>query len=239
MGLGFFDPLYFVFIGPCLLLSMWASFKVKSSFKKWSSYRNSGGLTGAQVARMLLDREGLHNVKVEHIRGSLADHYDPTSKTLRLSDDTYSSTSIAAAGVAAHEAGHAVQHKVDYPLLGFRSAIVPLAGFGSNMSWILILVGGGLMMFMQSPLGYYITWAGVILFSAVVLFQLVTVPVELDASSRAKKVLPEIGMGSPQEQKAVSQVLNAAAWTYVASAATSIATLLYFLVRLGFFGGDD
>ncbi len=239
MGFGFIDPLYFIFVGPCLLLSMWASFKVKSSFKKWATYRNSGGLTGAQVARMLLDREGLHNVKVEHVRGSLADHYDPTSKTLRLSDDTYDSTSIAAAGVAAHEAGHAVQHKVDYPLLGFRSAIVPLAGFGSNMSWILIMVGGAMMFFMQGGLGYYVTWAGVILFSAVVVFQLVTVPVELDASSRAKKILPEIGMGSPQEQKAVSQVLNAAAWTYVAAAATSIATLLYFLLRLGLFSSDD
>ena len=217
---------------------MWASFKVKSSFKKWSGYRNSAGLTGAQVARMLLDREGLHNVKVEHVRGSLSDHYDPTSKTLRLSDDTYASNSIAAAGVAAHEAGHAIQHKVEYPLLGFRSAIVPLAGFGSNLSWILIMVGMGMMAFLQTPLGSYIAWAGVLLFGTVVLFQVVTVPVELDASSRAKKVLPEIGLGSPQEQKAVSQVLNAAAWTYVAAAATAIATLLYFLLRLGFFSDD-
>lgn len=188
---------------------------------------------------MLLDREGLHNVKVEHVRGSLSDHYDPTNRTLRLSDDTYSSNSIAAAGVAAHEAGHAIQHKVQYPLLGFRSAIVPLAGFGSNVSWILIMAGFLMMGFLGSTLGYYIAWGGVLLFGATVVFQLVTVPVELDASARAKKILPELGMGSPQEVKAVSSVLNAAAWTYVAAAATAIATLLYFLVRLGLFANDD
>ena len=180
----FFDPVYFMFVGPFFLLSMWASFKVKSSFKKWSSYRNSLGMTGAQIARTMLDRNGLHDVKVEHVRGSLSDHYDPSSRTLRLSDDTYASNSIAAAGVAAHEAGHAIQHKVNYPLLSFRSAIVPLAGFGSNLSWILIMIGMGMMFFLGS-IGYYVALAGVIFFGVVVVFQIVTVPVEIDASNRA------------------------------------------------------
>lgn len=235
----FFDPLYFILIGPFFLLSIWASFRVKSAFKKWSEYGNSQRLTGAQIARMLLDREGLHNVKVERVAGSLSDHYDPTSRTLRLSDDVYSSTSIAAAGVAAHEAGHAIQHKVDYPLLGFRSAIVPLAGFGSNLSWILISVGFLMMFMLSGGLGKLVALAGVALFGIVVLFQLVTVPVELDASSRAKKKLPELGIGSTQEQNAVGEVLNAAAWTYVAAAATALATLFYFLLRLGLLSNDD
>lgn len=234
----FFDPVYFMIIGPFLLLSIWASFRVKSAFNKWSQYANSQRLTGAQVARMLLDREGLHNVKVERVAGSLSDHYDPTNRTLRLSDDVYSSTSIAAAGVAAHEAGHAIQHKVNYPLLGFRSAIVPLAGFGSNVSWILIGVGF-LMMMLSGGLGKLVALAGVALFGITVVFQLVTVPVELDASSRAKKILPELGVGSVQEQNAVGEVLNAAAWTYVAAAATALATLFYFLLRLGVLSSDD
>ncbi|MCB1171905.1 MAG: zinc metallopeptidase, partial [Leptospiraceae bacterium] len=165
-------------------------------------------------------------------------HYDPTNRTLRLSDDVYSSTSIAAAGVAAHEAGHAIQHKVNYPLLGFRSAIVPLAGFGSNVSWILIGVGF-LMMMLSGGLGKLVALAGVALFGITVVFQLVTVPVELDASSRAKKILPELGVGSVQEQNAVGEVLNAAAWTYVAAAATALATLFYFLLRLGVLSSDD
>ncbi|MCB1164586.1 MAG: zinc metallopeptidase [Leptospiraceae bacterium] len=234
----FFDPVYFMFVGPFFLLSMWASFKVKSSFKKWSSYRNSLGMTGAQIARTMLDRNGLHDVKVEHVHGSLSDHYDPSSRTLRLSDDTYASNSIAAAGVAAHEAGHAIQHKVNYPLLTFRSTIVPLASFGSNLSWILIMIGMGMMFFLGS-IGYYVALAGVIFFGVVVIFQIVTVPVEIDASNRAKKSLPAMGIASTQEQEAVSDVLNAAAWTYVAAAFTAVATLLYFLLRLGLLGGRN
>lgn len=234
-----FDLMYLVFVGPFLLLSFWASYRVKSTFNKWRAYENSRRYTGADVARAILNASGCADVKVEHIAGSLSDHYDPTSRTLRLSDDTFASTSVAAAGVAAHEAGHAIQHKVSYPFLNFRSAIVPLASFGSRISWTLIMIGFLLMFFVQSSLGYYAAWAGVLLFSTVVVFQLITVPVEINASTRAKQILKEMQFVGPRESEAVNQVLNAAAWTYVAAALTGVAQLLYFLFRLGAFGSSD
>lgn len=230
----FFDPTYFLIVGPTMLLSMWASYKVRSAFNQWNKYASKGGYSGAHIARAILDSSGLTSVRVEHVPGDLTDHYDPTSKTLRLSDATYSSNSIAAAGVAAHEAGHAIQHKVNYPMLGLRSAIVPLAGISSNLSWILIM-GGMFLMFMSAALGYIVTLIGVILFSVVVVFQLVTVPVEIDASRRAKQILKKMGYVQGKEAMAVDEVLDAAAWTYVAAAASGIATLLYYLLRLGFF----
>ncbi|MBE7438782.1 MAG: zinc metallopeptidase [Spirochaetales bacterium] len=226
-----FDPLYFILVMPFFLLSMWASYRVNSSFKKWAGFRNSYGYTGAEIARRILNQAGLASVKVEHVPGSLTDHYDPSSKTLRLSDDTFSSNSIAAAGVAAHEAGHAIQDQVRYPMLAFRSAVVPMASFSSKISTILIMAGFLLMMFM-GPLGWYIAAAGVVLFSIVVVFQLITVPVELDASRRAKEILQKMGMASRDETVAVNEVLNAAAWTYVAAALAALAQLVYFALRL-------
>ena len=234
----FFDPLYFMIVGPTMLLSLWASFRVKSAFRRWSEFPVSAGYSGAQVARAILDAAGLSRVRVEHTPGSLTDHYDPSTKTLRLSDSTYSSTSIAAAGVAAHEAGHAIQDKVQYPMLAFRSAIVPLASFGSWMSWLCIM-GGMVLMWLQAGLGYTVTIVGVVLFTVVVVFQLITVPVELDASRRAKRVLQDMHLVVGREGAAVSEVLSAAAWTYVAAALSAIATLLYYLVRLGLFSSDD
>ncbi|MCB1189615.1 MAG: zinc metallopeptidase [Leptospiraceae bacterium] len=234
----FFDPLYFLVVGPTMLLSMWASFKVRSAFNQWKQYANKGGYSGAHIARAILDASGLKNVRVEHVAGELTDHYDPTSKTLRLSDATYSSNSIAAAGVAAHEAGHAIQDKVNYPMLGLRSAIVPLASISSNLSWILIM-GGMFLMVLQGKIGYIVTLIGVLLFSVVVVFQLVTVPVEIDASRRAKQILKKMGYVEGKEAAAIDEVLDAAAWTYVAAAASGIATLLYYLLRLGFFRSDD
>lgn len=230
------DPVYFLFVGPTLLLSFWASSRVKSTFNRWNRVVTNGGYSGAEIARAILDSAGLHHVRVEPTSGSLSDHYDPTSKTLRLSEATYSSTSVAAAGVAAHEAGHALQDKVRYPMLTFRSAIVPLAGFGANISWILIMIGAFLMA-TAGAMGKTMVLVGIILFSTTVVFQLITVPVEIDASNRAKRVLREMRFATPEEGRGVSEVLNAAAWTYVAAATSSVATLLYFIFR--FAGGND
>lgn len=228
---------YFLFVGPALLLSMWAAYRVKSTFKKWSKYTNSRNMHGAEVARLILDRSGCSNVKVEHTPGQLTDHYNPASRTLHLSDATYASNSIAAAGVAAHEAGHAIQHKVKYPFLRFRSAVVPLASFGSRISWFMIMGGMGLMYFIKGPAGFYVALAGVAFFGVVVLFQIITVPVEVNASTRARAMLKELQFSGPEETRAVNEVLSAAAWTYVAAALTGLAQLFYFLIRLGVFGG--
>lgn len=234
------DWTYFLYVGPFMLLSLWASWKVKSTFRKWDQEPNASGISGAQVARMILDRSSLQNVKVERVEGQLTDHYDPSSKTLRLSDATYDSTSVAAAGVAAHEAGHAIQDQVKYPMLQFRTAIVGMAGFGSNMGMIIITIGMLMMTMLGSKLGFYIAAAGVVLFSIVVVFQLITVPVELDASNRAKQLLQNMAITRTGSGTGVNEVLNAAAWTYVAAAATGIATLLYYVVRLaGFRSSDD
>ncbi|MBL8018434.1 MAG: zinc metallopeptidase [Leptospirales bacterium] len=235
-----FDWSYFIYVGPFMLLSLWAGWKVKSAFSKWDQVRNSSGYTGADVARKILDSQGLYHVKVERVPGELTDHYDPGSKTLRLSDSTYDSSSVAAAGVAAHEAGHAIQDKVQYSMLTFRSTIVQMAGFSSNASWIMIFAGFAMMTFLRSSLGYYIAVAGVALFAIVVLFQLITVPVELDASRRAKEVLQGMGIQQSGTGSGVAEVLNAAAWTYVAAAGTALATLLYYALQLaGFNRGQD
>lgn len=234
-----FDWTYFIIVGPFMLLSLWASWKVKSSFNKWNQEPNASGITGAQVARMILDRSGLQNVKVERVEGQLTDHYDPSSKTLRLSDSTYDSVSVAAAGVAAHEAGHAIQDQVKYPMLQFRTAIVGMAGFGSNLSWIIIMAGMMMMTLLKSAFGFYIALAGVLLFGIVVLFQLVTVPVELDASNRAKQILQNMAIARTGSGTGVNEVLNAAAWTYVAAAATGLATLLYYALQLAGFRSRD
>lgn len=217
-----FDPWYFIFILPGFLLSIWAQSKVKGNFAKYSQVRNGAGLTGAQTSRRILDDEGLNSIPIEEVKGSLTDHYDPRSKVLRLSQPVYASDSVAAMAVAAHEAGHAIQQKVGYAPLKFRSAIVPLANIGSKLGFVLLFLG---IIIGASGL----SWAGVILFALSTLFMLVTLPVEFDASRRAKQELKNLGLTGPDDAAAVDKVLDAAAWTYVAAFLTSLLSLLYYM----------
>lgn len=227
----FFDMTYiWMVMLPGLVLSGLASLMVKSAFAKYSKVGTEKGYSGAQAAKILLDGAGIHDVNIVPTHGYLSDHYNPATKTLALSEDVYSSRSIAAIGVACHEAGHAIQHARAYAPLWARTALVPIAGIGSQMSYIVLLLG--LMLRMQ-PLAI----AGVVLFAAVVLFQLVTLPVEFDASARAKRLAVESGVIYPEERLGMDKVLNAAAMTYVAAAITSLLTLLYYLMRSGLLGG--
>jgi Zn-dependent membrane protease YugP len=228
----FLDPMYFVFLAPALLLSLWASWRTKSSFKRYSRVPVSSGLTGAQAAQRLLERAGIRDVSIKPTRGFLSDHYNPATRTLALSEAVYGSRSVAAVGVATHEAGHAIQHAEGYAALKLRTAIVPMAGIGSNLGYLVMLVG----LFLAS--GDMVA-VGAVLFSAVVVFQLVTLPVELDASARAKRLVVAEGIVGQEESRGVSKVLNAAAMTYVAAAASSLLTLLYFLLRAGLLGSRD
>ena len=226
-----FDPMYLLFIAPALLLSLWASAKTKSSFKKYSRVPAASGLSGAQAAQRLLDGAGIGDVAVKPTRGLLTDHYNPANKSLNLSEGVYGSRSIAAIGVACHEAGHAIQHANSYRWLGLRSALVPTAKIGSSLGYMVMLIG----LFMSST---NMVLAGALLFSAVLLFQIVTLPVEFDASARAKALVGEYGIVSAQERQGVDKVLNAAALTYVAAAVSTLMTLLYFLFRAGLLGGS-
>lgn len=224
-GFGYFDPLYFVFALPALLLGMWAQFKVKGAFNKFSQVRTARGVTGAQVARYLLDSEGLQGVAVEETQGMLSDHYDPRSKVLRLSPQVFQGNSVAAAGIAAHEMGHALQDAQNYGFLGLRSAMVPSVQVGS---WLgpLIFIGG---MLMGSTT---LSWAGILLFGATAAFALVTLPVEFDATRRAKQLLVDRGILVGEEMQGVNGVLDAAALTYVAAALQAISTLIYYAYLL-------
>lgn len=214
-----------------LILAFWAQWKVKSTFKQYSQVGTSRHLTGAQVARHILDTRGLHQVAVEQSHGFLSDHYDPRAKVLRLSPDVYDSTSIAAAGVAAHEAGHALQDQQNYMPLQLRSAIVPGVQIGSWLGPIIFMVGL-MTQAVVGTLGYWLAWFGLILFGATVVFALVTLPVEFDASNRAKQLLTSEGLLYGEEMNGVNSVLNAAALTYVAAAIQAIATLLYYALIL-------
>lgn len=216
----YIDPTYLILI-PAILISAWAQFKVSSTFNKYSTVRSINGYTGAQVARILLNDAGLKEVEIQQVPGRLSDHYDPRAKVLRLSSDVYGSTSVASIGVAAHEVGHAIQDKESYSALVFRNAIVPVVNFSSSLSWILFFIG---ILFSYSTL----VTIGIILFSVVVLFQLVTLPVEFNASSRALKILEARGILYDKEVDGARKVLSAAALTYVA--ATLMAVLQ--LVRL-------
>ena len=218
---------------PGLLLGLWAQLKVKSAFGKYSQVRNARGLTGAQVARLILDHYGLRHVSIEETQGMLTDHYDPRAKVLRLSPDVGRAPTIAAVGVAAHEAGHALQDADGYAPLKLRSAIVPAVQFGS---WLgpMIIMGGFFLMALTgaTDLGYTLAWFGVILFSLTALFAIITLPVEFNASARAKKELVALGILSQQEMKGVSETLNAAALTYVAAAIAAIGQVLYYVILL-------
>ncbi len=226
------DPLYWIMMIPVFLLSMFASLKVKSAYKKYSKIGSRSGLTGAEVVRQILNNSSLSNVDVVETKGFLSDHYDPVKKVVRLSPDVYNSNSISAIGVAAHEAGHAIQHSKLYRPLILRNAIAPTASIGSNLSWIIIFVG-----FIFGFLG--LVKVGIVLFSVVVVFQLITLPVEFNASTRAKEILLSQGFLGKNEIAGVNSVLSAAAMTYVAAAASAIVTLLYFLLRSGLLGGGD
>ena len=225
-----FDPMYLLFIAPGLLLSLWASFRTKSAFHKYSKVRVATGLTGAQAAQKMLDAAGIGDVRIVAHQGMLSDHYNPVTKTLALSEPVFGVPSIAAVGVACHEAGHAIQHQVGYRALGLRSMLVPTANIGSSIGYFVML--GGLMF--HSP---KMVLVGAALFSMVLLFQVVTLPVEFDASNRAKQLAVANGIVLPQEREGMDRVLNAAALTYVAAAVSTLMTLLYFLVRAGLLGG--
>ena len=224
----YFDPTYFlVLIG--VVLSLLASGRVKSTFAKYSQVRNSRGLTGAQAAEQVLHTAGIYDVRIEHVGGNLTDHYDPRTKVLRLSDSVYGQTSVAAVGVAAHECGHAIQHAKGYAPLKLRSTLVPVANFGSKLAWPLIIFG----LFISGESSRLLINAGIIAFLAAVAFQLVTLPVEFNASNRAIRMIADSGMMYGEEIKGAKKVLSAAALTYVASAATAILQLLRILILTG------
>lgn len=224
----FFDPIYLLFAIPPLLLGLWAQFRVQSAFRQYTKVRTGNGMTGAQAARAILDANGLQNVAVERVGGMLSDHYDPSHKVLRLSESVYGTPSVAAVGVAAHEAGHALQDKLHYGPLRLRSAIVPAVNIGSWLGPIIFMIG----FFMSGATGNTIAIIGLLFFGMTAIFSLVTLPVEFDASKRAKQQLASVGLMGTQEIKGVDQVLDAAALTYVAAALQAILTMLYYVSLL-------
>lgn len=228
------DPTYvLIIIG--MLLSLAASGMVRSTYAKYSGVRAMSGMTGAQAAERILHSKGIYDVRIEHVSGNLTDHYDPRSKVLRLSDTVFGSTSVAAIGVAAHECGHAVQHQEGYAPLSIRTAIVPVTNFAATLSWPLILIG----LLLSQRTGNLLIQIGILLFCAVVLFQLITLPVEFNASSWAITLLKQNGILYENEAKMTGKVLRAAALTYVASAAASILQLLRLIILFGGRNRDD
>lgn len=226
----FFDPLYLLMMAPAILIAAWSSFKVRSTFAKYARVRVASGITGADAARMLLERNRIYDVTVVPSQGFLTDLYDPIRKVIRLSPDVYGGSSISAVGVACHEAGHAVQHAVGFFPVHLRNTMVPVVKISSNLSWVLIIAG----MWM-----HYLGLAqlGVLLFSAIVVFQIVTLPVEFDASRRALVLMTEYGIVTREEHVGARRVLTAAAMTYVAAVITAVMQLLYFAMRTGLLGG--
>ncbi|MBO7655161.1 MAG: zinc metallopeptidase [Kiritimatiellae bacterium] len=225
-----FDPLYMMMLLPCMALAAFASWRVKSTFAKYAKINAYSGYTGARAAKLMLSRNGINDVAIERISGFLSDHYDPTKKVLRLSPDVFSGTSLSAIGVACHEAGHALQHAQAYAPLHLRSALVPITNLSSNLSvWVFF---AGLLLQLKPLL-----IAGCVLFAVGLLFALVTLPVEWDASARAKRELTLMNVVSPDQADAAGKVLNAAFLTYLAAAFTSLMTLLYYLMRAGLLGG--
>lgn len=220
-----------VIIGAIICLI--ASARVKTTYAKYSKDRSMSGMTGAEAAERILRNAGIHDVSIGHVSGNLTDHYNPKTKVLNLSDSVYGSTSVAAIGVAAHECGHAIQHQEGYFPLSFRGALVPVANFGSTMAWPLIIIG----LFFNSHTGTFLIQLGIMFFSLAVLFQLVTLPVEFNASNRAVHILGSTGMLQDEELKKTRRVLRAAALTYVASAAAAILQLLRLVLLFG--GRDD
>lgn len=232
----FFDPMYLAIIGIGMVLSIWASMKTKGTFHKFSQYTTQSRMTGADVARAILRDANINDVTIEPVPGKLTDHYDPRTKTLRLSEAVYGSNSMSAAGVAAHEVGHAIQHAQGYAPLKFRSAWVPVANLGGGIS-MFVLFAAAMLGGAQSVLGAQAALVGVLLFATTTVFTLVTLPVEFDASKRALATLGRGGYLTRDELSGAKQVLDAAAMTYVAAFVTSALTLLYWAMRLGLLGG--
>jgi Zn-dependent membrane protease YugP len=226
----YFDPMYFLILAPGILLALWAQLRVQIAFSRAKQIRAQSGYSGAQAAAALLQSAGISGVRIEPVEGFLSDHYVPGQRVLRLSPDVYAGRSLAALGVAAHECGHAMQEARRYPLLILRNGLVPLAGIGSNLAWIIIMAG----FFLQLAGLIYI---GIAAFSVTVVFQLVNLPVEFDASRRARVALVDAGLVTTEEDRTVASVLNAAALTYVAATLTAVLTLIYFLMRSGLLGG--
>jgi Zn-dependent membrane protease YugP len=232
VGAMFFDPMYILWALPGLILALVASMLTRGTFNKYSQVESENGLTGAEAAHRMLSEAGVHDVSIEETSGFLSDHYDPISRTLRLSPSVYGSTSLAAVGVACHEAGHAIQHAVKFAPLHLRTALVPATNVSSWLSYIVMTLG-----FVMSSQPFILL--GAALFSAAVLFSIVTLPVEWDASRRAKGLMVETGVVSRGEAVYSGRVLNAAFLTYVAAAVSSLLTLAYYLMRAGIFGGRD
>ncbi len=233
----FFDPLYLVFAAPGMLLAMWAQYKVKSTFAAYGEVALSNGMSGAEIANRILGVHQIRDVRVEPVDGFLSDHYDPTSKTLRLSPDVYHGRSVSAAGVAAHEVGHAIQHAQGYAWLQLRSNLVPVLGITSNLAMPAIMIGFLLASFGQAALGQLALLAGIAMFAILVVFQVVTLPVDFDASARALAAIESGRLVNARELDGARKVLNAAALTYVAAAISSALTLMYYLYRSGLLGG--
>ena len=225
----FFDPLYLIIMAPALNFMIYAQVKVSSTFKKYSRVRNQRGITGAEAAAILLKAKGLNDVKIGTVKSTLGDHYDPTKKVLRLSPEVSSTPSVAAVGIAAHEIGHAVQHQTKYAFMGIRAALVPAANIGSTLGWIFIILGFLVMAFSRA-FGSMVVLIGILLFSCAVLFTLVTLPVEFNASNRARQMIRETGLLVGQEYDGASAVLSAAALTYVAAMLQAVAQLFYFVL---------
>jgi Zn-dependent membrane protease YugP len=221
-----FDPLYFIVLAPAILLALWAQAKVRSTYAE--AQRMPASLSGAAAARYVLDSAGLDMIEIEQIPGQLTDHYDPRHKVLRLSPQVYQSRTLAAVGIGAHEAGHAIQDAHNYAPLVVRNAAVPLANFGSGFSMLLFIIG---LFASGTTWGAGLMWAGIALFGGVVFFQVVNLPVEFNASTRAKQQLVSLGIIDHQGLVYVEKVLNAAAWTYVAATLQSLLTLLYLIMR--------
>lgn len=234
----FFDPTYLVYMLPGLILTLIAQWWVNSTYRKWSKVRNQAGLSGAEAAQRLLGQAGMQDVSLEGIRGELSDHYDPRSRTLRLSQGVGNGQSVASLAIAAHEIGHAVQDQQGYFPMKLRGAMVPAVNIGSNLGIYMILAGLLLRSFLGGQLAVQIAWAGVALFATGAVFALATLPVELNASRRARQLLERSNLvQSSKEKSGVNSVLNAAAFTYVAGLATAILQLLYFVSLVSGMGG--
>ena len=221
----FFDPLYLLLMAPGILLTLWAQSKVKGTYRRYSQIPSTMGMTGAQVAQTILSKMGVQGVRVEPVAGELTDHYDPGAKAVRLSQGIYNSTSLAAAAVAAHECGHVLQDVEDYQFMNVRAALVPAVNLGSRLGPILIIAG-----LILNFIG--LAWLGIIFFAAVLLFHLVTLPVEFDASKRALRLIDEFGILQGEENQGARRVLQAAAFTYVATAFYALLNLLYYVLIL-------
>lgn len=222
---------FIIYLIPALLFALIASARVKSTFKKYSEVRTASGITGAQAAERILSANGLSHIRVEEVAGNLTDHYDPKNNVIRLSQSVYGSNSTAAVGVASHEAGHALQYASDYGPIKLRAAIIPITNFGSKMAVPLIILG--LLLYSWSTIFINVAYAGIICFSLCIVFQLITLPVEFNASRRALETIDKYGMLTAQEQVGAKKVLSAAAMTYVAALAVSVAQLLRLLALVG------